>query len=128
MRDELRRLNYYEEDNDISIEEQKSNIDTLKRLLRSASKSGKGSPEFIISAPSSPDFLLIIECKASTRDHESTELESLLEGIPLEETPEETAKRIQRFAIDGILHYAQKLSKEYNVIAIAVSGETKSRR
>ncbi len=59
VRDDLRRLGYYEEDNDISIEEQKSNIETIKRLLRSASKSGKGGKgyqEFIISAPSSPDF------------------------------------------------------------------------
>jgi len=38
--------------------------------------------------------------------------------------PEDRAKRITRFAADGALHYAQYLSKEYNVIAVAVSGQT----
>ena len=38
----------------------------------------------------------------------------------------QTTRRIQRYAVDGALHYAQKLSKEFNVIAVAVSGETKS--
>lgn len=130
VRDKLRHLGYYNVDKDIVVEEQKSNIEAVKRLLKSASKSGqggKGAPEFIISAPSSADFLLLIECKASTKDHISTELENLfLKNIPLKETSEQTPKRTQRFAVDGVLHYAQKLCKEYNVIAVAVSGETKS--
>jgi type I restriction enzyme M protein len=57
VRDELRRLNYYHVANDINIEEQKSNIEAVKRLLKSASKSGqggKGAPEFIISSPFDP--------------------------------------------------------------------------
>lgn len=29
-----------------------------------------------------------------------------------------------KYAVDGVLHYAKALSKEYNVIAIAVSGQT----
>lgn len=130
VRDELRRLGYYNDNNDINVEEQKSSIEAAKRLLKAASKSGlggAGSPEFIISAPSNADFLLIIECKASTRDHISKELENSLEEASLiDETYEQTAKRLQRFAVDGVLHYAQKLSKEFNVIAVAVSGETKS--
>lgn len=129
VREALRRLAYYDDTNDISVEEQKSNIESVKRLLKSASKSGQGgggAPEFIISAPSSPDFLLVIECKASVKDHISTELDELLRGTPFKETPEQATKRTQRFAVDGVLHYAQTLSKEFNVIAVAVSGETKS--
>ena len=129
VRDALRQLGYYGDENDISVEEQKSNIEAVKRLLKAASKSGrggKGAPEFIISAPSTPDFLLVIECKATTKDHCSEEFESYLKGAAIKETPEQTAKRIQRFAVDGVLHYSQKLSKEFNVIALAVSGETKS--
>lgn len=32
-------------------------------------------------------------------------------------------KRIKRFAVDGVLHYGAKLSKEFNVICIAVTGQ-----
>ena len=72
VRDALRVLGYYDDKNNISIEEQKSNIEAVRRLLKSASKSGQGgigAPEFIISSPDNSDFLVIIECKASTRFH-----------------------------------------------------------
>ncbi|MEO1800014.1 MAG: SAM-dependent DNA methyltransferase, partial [Cyanobacteria bacterium J06629_2] len=74
VRDELRDLNYYTQ-SEISIEEQKSQIEAVKKLLRNASKSkkgGKGSPEFIISTSKTPDFLVIFECKAETKNHESS--------------------------------------------------------
>ncbi len=128
VRDEFRKLNYFDEASDIQVEEQKSNIEAVKRLLRSASKSGlggKGSPEFIVSSPSSPDFLLIVECKANSKDHASSLLAKQLSGENTEETEEEKSKRIQRFAADGAIHYARHLSREFNVIAVAVSGETK---
>jgi hypothetical protein len=48
------------------VEEQKSNIEAVKRLMRSASKSG-GSSEFIMSAASTPDFLLIVESRQITK-------------------------------------------------------------
>lgn len=110
VREYLGQYNYYD-DNDIIIEEQKSQIEEVKKLLKGASKSGKGQgfPEFIISTPETPDFIIIFECKADTRKHES----------PLRDKPKD-------FAVDGVLHYAKKLSKSYNVIAIAVSGQTKS--
>jgi hypothetical protein len=85
VRDELRRLGYYETTNDIQVEEQKSNIETAKRLLKVASKSGKGghgAPEFIVSSPSTPDFLLIIECKADPKAHESKANADWLSGNP----------------------------------------------
>lgn len=128
VRDELRELDYFSTTNDVRIEEQKSTIDAVKRLLKSGSKSGgtgSGAPEFIISSEHNPDFLLIIECKASTKDHISSVCKSLLQGDEVEEEPEAIAKRVQRFAVDGVLHYAAKLSKDFNVIAVAVSGEKK---
>ena len=97
--------------------------------MRSASKSGQGgggSPEFIISSASTPDFLLIVESKADTKDHFSTAIVDVLNGNPVEESSGQYAKRTQRFALDGVLHYAERLAKEFNVIALAVSGETKS--
>lgn len=128
VRDELRKLQYYEPANDIQVDEQKSNIEAVKRLLKAASKSGKGghgAPEFIISSPTTPDFLLIVECKADPKDHASRMSAEWLAGKPVTETAETQAKRIQKYATDGVLHYAQRLSKDFNVLAVAVSGETK---
>lgn len=110
IRDELRALDYYSSTQHILVEEQKSEIEAVRKLLKDASKAGgggKGAPEFIISSTQSPDFLVIIECKASTKDHQSATLSDPV-----------------RYAVDGVLHYASKLSREFNVIAIAVSGQT----
>jgi type I restriction-modification system DNA methylase subunit len=94
----------------IKFEEQKSYNQRVINLLQSASKSGKGvgKPEFIISFPSGNiDYLLVIECKASVINHRSEQLDN----------PKD-------FAVDGVLRYAKALSKEFDVIAIAVSGQT----
>ena len=54
VRDALRKLGYYEESCGISVEEQKSNIEAVKRLLRAASKSehgGRGTRAACLVAP-----------------------------------------------------------------------------
>jgi hypothetical protein len=64
IRDALRKLDYYNSDCLTRVEEQKSEIEAVKRLLKSASKPGKvgkDAPEFIISNADTPDFLLVIE-------------------------------------------------------------------
>lgn len=129
VREELRHLGYYEPASDIQVDEQKTNIEALKRLLKTASKSGKGgggAPEFIVSSPSNPDFILLVECKASVKDHTSKSVSLILEGKSVDETSYAKGKRVQRYAIDGVLHYAAKTAKEFNVIAVAISGETAS--
>ena len=128
VREELRRLGYYDPASDVQVDEQKSNIESVRRALRSASKSGGGgggAPEFIVSAPSAADFLLVVECKADVKDHASGLIDALFRTGVVTEDAAAKAKRTQRFAVDGALHYAQALSKEFNVIAIGVSGETK---
>ncbi|MGK4333571.1 HsdM family class I SAM-dependent methyltransferase [Lonsdalea quercina] len=112
VRDELRALGYYEPDNGISIEEQKSEISRVKLLLSKASKNAKGNagyPEFIISNLKDTAFLIVFECKHDVRKHESQG-----RNKPVE------------FAVDGVLHYAKHLAKDYTVVAVAVSGETLS--
>lgn len=91
------------------IEEQQSDNPRLRKLLKNASKSGGGigSPEFIITAPTHPDVVIVIECKADTAKHRSPSLD-----------------RPVSHACDGALLYASYLSKSYDVIAIGVSGET----
>lgn len=129
VRDALREFDYYDDGNNISVEEQKSVIDEVKRLLKSGSKGdkgGRGYPEFLVSNADTPDFLIVYECKASLSDHESGSVPLVLAGDDLKESEEETSKRVRRYAVDGVLHYAKLLSKSYNVIAVAVSGEKKA--
>lgn len=128
VREELRRCGFYDPESDIQVDEQKSNIEAVKRALKAASKSGgggAGAPEFIVSAPSSADFLVVVECKADLKDHASAALSEVLLTGAVNEEDDARAKRTQRYAVDGVLHYAKALAKEFNVISIAVSGETK---
>ncbi len=126
VRDELRRLGYYKKNGSkVRIEEQRSEIEAVRRLMKSASKSGQGgggAPEFIVSCQNDPDFLLIIECKADASNHISNTCKSLLAGGVVEEDDNQQAKRTQRYAVDGALHYAKFLAKEFYVVAVAVSG------
>jgi len=103
----LRARGYYS-DPAIRVEEQQSDSPKIKKLLKNASKRGDGigSPEFIITSSDHPDLLIVIECKAKTSLHRSAELD-----------------RFEGYACDGALLYASYLSRSYNVIAIAVSGE-----
>jgi len=95
---------------DITIEEQQSDNPIINKLLKNASKKGMGNgyPEFIITYKTNPDFLIVIECKADTIKHESRE-----------------RNKYSEFAVDGVLLYASFLSRGYDILAIAVSGETK---
>jgi len=108
VREKLRENGYYEADNGVVIEEQKSQIKRVQTLLKSASKAktGKGGyPEFIITWESDPNFLVVVECKADTKYHESPDLD-----------------KPKDYAVDGVLHYARYLSKDFTVLALAVSG------
>lgn len=104
----LRRHGYYIPDCGITVEKQSSDIARINKLLEHASKSGNGAgkPEFIIRSQKYSDFIIIVECKASSQKHES-----------------ETRTKYSEYAVDGALLYASFLAKEFDVLAIAVSGE-----
>jgi len=99
--------NYFNDSN-LVVEEQKSDNPRIIKLLKNASKGGTkdGRPEFIITSKTNPDFLIAIECKPDPKFHESSE-----------------KNKAKDYAVDGVVHYASYLSKEFNVIAIAISGE-----
>ena len=100
--------------NTIKLDEQKTSIIKAKKCLSKASKNlteKQGYPEFIISFPALPDDIIVIECKANSRFHEST-----------------ARDKPSDYAVDGVLHYAGFLAQEYNVIAVAVSGTSKANR
>lgn len=112
VRDILREKSYFDDENDIIIEEQKSQIKKVQSLLKTASKSSTGKagyPEFIINWQIDTNFLIVIECKASVKYHVSSSLD-----------------KPRDYAVDGVLHYAKFLSKSFTVIAIAVSGMSES--
>jgi type I restriction-modification system DNA methylase subunit len=91
------------------VEEQRSDNPIIQRLLKNSSKSGFGigKPEFIIRKRDNNDFLIVIECKADVKFHESKNRDNY-----------------KNYAVDGVLLYASSLSREFNVIAIAISGES----
>mgnify|MGYP006863241677 CR=1 FL=1 len=55
-----------------------------------------------------PDLIIVVECKAQTTKHESINKDKYSE-----------------FAVDGALLYSSYLSKDFDVLSIAVSGENK---
>jgi type I restriction enzyme M protein len=107
VRKHLKKQGFYDDQN-ITIEYEKSDNPRINNLLKSKSGNGKpGRVEFIITFKDDPENIIIIECKADVRKHESDDRSNYGE-----------------FATDGALWYASYLSKEFNVIAIAVSGQT----
>lgn len=85
----------------------------IQRCLPSKKKgtSGAGKPEFIIRLNGDAADLLVVECKFLKTKHASA---PDLNG--------ESELKAADFAEDGVLHYMKGLSKEFNVIGLAVSG------
>lgn len=110
VRDRLRELGYYDPTKEIRVEEQQSDLPRIKKLLKLASKKGQGIgyPEFIITSAKHPELLIVVECKADIKKHISGTLDQYSD-----------------YAVDGALLYASYLSKDYDVIAIGVSGQTR---
>ena len=97
---------------DIIFEEQRSDNPKIQKLLSTASKSGTGTgqPDFIIQYKQDADFIIVIECKPEAKNHESS-----------------MRNQYADFAVDGVLLYASYLAKDYDVLAIAASGQTTER-
>jgi len=93
VRKMLKDAGYYNNPN-IIIEEQSSDNPKINKLLKLASKEGKGKghPEFIISFSDKPYELILIECKAQTTKHESMD-----------------KKQYKNYAVDGVSQCYKKL-------------------
>ncbi len=89
------------------VEEQTSSDPAVKRALAAASKAGGGigKPEFVVRIEDAPKLILVVECKANVKFHESAERD-----------------KPAQYAVDGALHYSRHLAKWFDVITIAVSG------
>lgn len=95
----------------IEIEEQKSDNSKIDKLLKTASKKGTGTgfPDFIITYKKNSDFIIVVECKAKTTKHESP-----------------NKNQYSEYAVDGVLLYSSYLSKDFDVLSIACSGQNKN--
>lgn len=74
------------------------------------SKTGMAMPEYLIIFKNEKNTIMIVECKASEKQHES-----------------ESRNKPKGFSVDGALFYAKHLKADYNVIAVAISGKTKDK-
>ena len=95
--------------NSIKFEEQKSSNKFIKECLKNSSKNNTGKqgyPEFIITYDNILEFVILFECKADIKFHQSKE-----------------KNKPKDYAVDGVLHYSEFLKNDFNVIAIAISGE-----
>ena len=70
--------------------------------------SGRAKPEYIVTFNKDKNTIILVECKKSIKEHESSE-----KNMP------------QKYAVDGALFYAKHLKDDYNVVAVAVSGTSK---
>lgn len=106
--EDIVRRHFQKYENEIIIEEQSSDNPKIKKLLSTASKSWNAGwfPEFIIQYKGNPDFLIVVECKADILKHESS-----------------TRDKYKDYSVDGVLLYSSYLSKDFDVLSIAVSGE-----
>jgi type I restriction-modification system DNA methylase subunit len=106
----LQQNGYYDDPN-IVVEEQKSDSPKIAKLLKHASKKGscQGYPEYIVTSKANSEFIIVVECKADTAHHVSEHLDKYAD-----------------YAVDGALLYASFLAREFDVLAIAVSGQTPS--
>lgn len=112
----------------ITLHPQGSNIESVVKSLKTASKNLKGNaglPDFtaVVSA-SNDDYLIIIENKKETSLHISLDKNELLS---------ETDKDISNYAVNGAVHYAKHLIKDNNVpfkkvFAIGISGNEERHR
>ncbi|NCB73597.1 MAG: methyltransferase [Clostridia bacterium] len=111
FRDLIRNAKYYD-DADVTAEEQKSDNAKIDKLLKNASKRGNknGFPDFIIYSKKYPELIIVVEAKADINKHVSDTMDNYAD-----------------YAVDGALLYASFLSKEFDVLAVGISGEETDR-
>ena len=91
----------------------------ITAMFATASKSltglADGRPDFTITSDFN-DLIVVIECKENVSDHQFVDnLDDYRNGIG-------DKSDVQKYAINGALHYASFCNRENDVIAIAVSG------
>lgn len=107
FKDLLKKKGYFDNE-DIIVEFKDATAnEKVKKLLSNASKKGtkNGIPDFILRSYRYPDIIFLVECKPDTKFHES-----------------KTRDKYGDYAVDGVLLYSSFVSKEFDVLSIALSG------
>ena len=108
----------YNEKNGFIIEQQSSDNKNISELLAHASKNNKrntGNPDFIVRRKDLTEdngVLIVIECKREIGKHSRKNRNDNYSP--------------RTYAVDGVLHYGEFLRKKYNVLAVAISGTSKT--
>lgn len=106
------------------INDEKSPMPDVHKLLNNASKDGLGKP-------GRPDFFLIkknngkiiiVECKGDYKKHKSSYFPNP-KASEIKIFCEHNKKEIQEYASDGILWYMSFLKMDFDVIGISISGQ-----
>ncbi len=98
--------------------------DAFARATKKQTLSGRGTPDFVVVKEKS-HVIVVIECKAEVNGAVSKH--SLFENVEEYKTygygiPAET----EQYAINGALYYATFLNQEFDVVAVGVSGQSRS--
>lgn len=94
--------------------------DTLNKASKNQKKLSAGTPDFIVYKIND-NIIQIIECKGKTTYHSS--LEDISEYSVYGYGTEDETKN---YAINGVLYYASYFCDKYDVVATAVSGQSKT--
>ena len=98
--------------------------DAFARATKKQTLAGRGTPDFVVVKEKS-HVIVVIECKAEVNGAVSKH--SLFENVEEYKTygygtPAET----EQYAINGALYYATFLNQEFDVVAVGVSGQSRS--
>lgn len=118
--EKLNGIVWYKEDSFKNSENDKLS-EIFKKASKSQTEQSKGTPDFLVFKDNS-NCIIVIECKADTIFQSRFADVHEYVGKGYSENPDDTRK----FAIDGALWYAQFLNDNYDVIAIACSGQNKT--
>lgn len=107
FKDLLEKKGYLDNEEIIVEFKDSTQNEKVKKLLKNASKKGdkRGIPDFILRSYKHSDIIFLVECKADTKYHES-----------------KTRDKYADYAVDGVLLYSSFVSKEFDVLSIALSG------
>ncbi|GIO43170.1 HsdM family class I SAM-dependent methyltransferase [Paenibacillus apis] len=107
FKDLLQEKGYFDNEEIIVEFKDATANEKVKKLLSNASKKGtkNGVPDFILRSYRYPDIIFLVECKSDTKYHES-----------------KTRDNYSTYAVDGVLLYSSFVSKEFDVLSIALSG------
>ena len=111
---------WFKEDSYKGVNEYSWIADTLKKASKNQLEKSSGTPDFIV-CKRNDDIIQIIECKGKTSYHSS-----LKDITDFPKVGYGTEEETMNYAINGVLYYASYFCDKYDVVATAISGQSKA--